>query len=226
MFLIQLGNIEHGGKTCPSQGVPALFRAHSDAALGGEADETGVRHPERLGHLAREGKVTGVIQNVQLALIIFYRQHSGGDGVSALDFFRVEVTGGVSVRALAQTVNGLGQKQHALGQGGLSVATVAQQANITNVLSSVHKKITPFMGPSPIHFARSGSAPQRYHYTRKKIRFQCLFLQFCQTQQKTKQGFPLFPHPNGWTSRADMEKPGNGSVSRPKPSVVHPLDSP
>ena len=187
MILIQLGDIEHGGKTGVCQSVPALFRTHGDAALGGEADEACVYHPEGLRHFAGEGKVTGVIQNVQLAFIIFHRQHGGRDGVAALDFFRVEIAGGISVRALAQAVDGLGQKQHALGQCRLSVATVAQQADITNVLSSVHKKITRFHGASPIHFCAQWMAPQRYHYTRKKIRFQCLFLQFCPIRQKRPQ---------------------------------------
>ena len=88
------------------------------------------------------------------------------------------------------------------------------------------RKLLLSWGPPPFTLR----AVDRHHngiiIHERKFDFNAFFVQFCQTQQKTKQGFPLFPHPNGWTSRADMEKPGNGSVSRPKPSVVHPLDSP
>ena len=52
----------------------------------------------------------------------------------------VQVGGdGGSVGASAQTGDHLGGKEHALTQGGLAVAAVAQQGDVADILRSVHK---------------------------------------------------------------------------------------
>ena len=64
------------------------------------------------------------------------------DAVSAklflpLDLLRIIVTDGVPLRGPAHAVAAAGQGEKALDEGGLSVTTVAQQADISDVLRRI-----------------------------------------------------------------------------------------
>ena len=70
----------------------------------------GIGNAERLHNLTGKVKEAGVIQHVDLGLVILHGNHGGGDGILSLGFFGVEVGDGVAGGDLAHTVNSLGQK--------------------------------------------------------------------------------------------------------------------
>ena len=158
VVLVQLGDIEHGRQLGVIQIVPGLFGAHGDAALGGQADETGVHNPQRLGNFTGEGEVAGVVQNIDLAFIVLHRQNGGGDGIAALDLLGVEVADSIAVGTLAQTRDRLGREQHALAECGFAIAAVAKQADVADVIGSIAHS-------QKISFLQTGSGPASRQYT-------------------------------------------------------------
>ena len=124
--------------------------------------------------------------------MILHRKNRGGDGVAAPDFLRIKVAGGISVRALAQAVDALGQKQHALGQGGLSVAAVTQQADITNILSSVHRKLLLSWGRPPFTIRAVGKHHNGIIIHEEKFDFNAFFCNFAQPRKKGAKSSPGF----------------------------------
>ena len=160
MLLVQLGDVEHGGKICVSQGFPALFGADGDTGLGGQADDAGIGNTERLHDLGGKVKVAGVVQNVELAAGVFHGDDGGFDGILTLLFFFIEVGNGGAVGALAETGDGLGQEEHAFTQGGLAVAAVTQKSNIADVLRSVHSFENLLSEQSERDCAANRSLPQ------------------------------------------------------------------
>ena len=151
MLLVELGDIEHCGKTGFCEVLPALFGADADAALRGQADQTRVGNAQGLHDLTGKVEVAGVIENVDLALVIFHRNDRRRDGILALLLFVVEVGNGRAVRALAQTGDRFGRKEHALAQRGLAVAAVTQQADVANVIGSIaHSQIFSFLQPDRV----------------------------------------------------------------------------
>ena len=137
MLFVELGDVEHRGQAGLGEALPALFGADGDAALGGEADESCVRHAQRLRDLTGEVEIAGVVDKVQLALVIFHRNDGRGDGILSLLLFVVKVGNGRAVGAFAETGDRLGGEQHALAQGGLAVAAVSQQADVADVVGSI-----------------------------------------------------------------------------------------
>ena len=159
MLLVELGDIEHCGKTGFCEVLPALFGADADAALRGQADQTRVGNAQGLHDLTGKVEVAGVIENVDLALVIFHRNDRRRDGILALLLFVVEVGNGRAVRALAQTGDRLGRKEHALAQRGLAVAAVTQQADVANVIGSIaHSQIFSFLQPGTCAHQALGSS--------------------------------------------------------------------
>ena len=145
VFFIQLGDVEHRGQVGLGKVLPALFGADTDAALGGDADHAGVCNAQALHDLAGKVEVTGVIQHIDLALVIFDGNDGGRDRILSLLLFVVEVRNGRTVGALAQTGDRLGREQHAFAQRGFTIATMAQQADVANVIGSIaHSLRSPF----------------------------------------------------------------------------------
>ena len=70
--------------------------------------------------------------------MILYGDDGGGNGNITADLLGVVVTDGVAVGVLAHPVDGTGHIQQALCQGGLTASAVAQQADITNGVNSIH----------------------------------------------------------------------------------------
>ena len=137
MLFVELGDVEHRGQAGLGEALPALFGADGDTALGGEADESCVRHAQRLRDLTGKVEIAGVVDKVQLALVIFHRNDGRGDGILSLLLFVVKVGNGRAVGAFAETGDRLGGEQHALAQGGLAVAAVSQQADVADVVGSI-----------------------------------------------------------------------------------------
>ena len=100
-------------------------------------DRAGVRHAQRLRDLTGKVEIAGVVDKVQLALVIFHRNDGRGDGILSLLLFVVKVGNGRAVGAFAETGDRLGGEQHALAQGGLAVAAVSQQADVADVVGSI-----------------------------------------------------------------------------------------
>ena len=147
MVLVHLGNVEHGGLAGVLHGLPGLLGAHGDAALGGQNDQAGVGHPQRLHNLTGKVKEAGVIQQVDLAALEFHGNQRRGNGILALDLFRIKVRNGIAVGDTAETVGTVGHKQHILCQHGLAVAAMSQQCNVADILRSVaHNVMFSFPG--------------------------------------------------------------------------------
>ena len=138
VLFVQLGNVEHGGELSVSQSLPALFGTDNDAGLCGEADDAGVGNAEGLSDLSGEVEVAGVIQNVQLSAGVFYGNNRGLNGILSLLFFFVEVGNSGAVGTLAETGDCLGEEEHAFAQSGLTVATMAEQGDVADIIRSIH----------------------------------------------------------------------------------------
>ena len=138
MLLVELRNIEHCGQTGVGQGFPALLGADGDAGLRGQADQAGIRNAQGLYDLRSKVKVAGVVQHVELAAAEFDGDDRRLDGVLSLLLFVIKVRNGRAVGALAETGDRFGHIKHALAQGGLAVAAVAQQSKVADILRSVH----------------------------------------------------------------------------------------
>ena len=146
MLLVELGDVEHGGKTGLGEILPALFGADADAALGGQADEARVSHAQGLHDLAGEVEVAGVVDHVDLALAVFNGNDRGRDGILSLLLFIIKVRNSGAVGTLAKAGDRLGGEQHALAQSGFAVAAVAKQADVANVIGSIaHSKNYSFL---------------------------------------------------------------------------------
>ena len=76
--------------------------------------------------------------------LIVDRRHSGGQRDLTLDLFGIVITNGIAVRDSAHTVDGAGHIQKALCQSGFAAAAMAQQADITNGVYSVHSQKSSF----------------------------------------------------------------------------------
>ena len=138
MLLVELRNIEHCGQTGVGQGFPALLGADGDAGLRGQADQAGIRNAQGLYDLRSKVKVAGVVQHVELAAAEFDGDDRRLDRVLSLLLFVIKVRNGRAVGALAETGDRFGHIKHALAQGGLAVAAVAQQSKVADILRSVH----------------------------------------------------------------------------------------
>ncbi len=133
VLLVLLGYVHDAGLVLALEVLPAPLRAHAEPVLGGAHQHPDFGGPDAGLHLAGEVKVARGIQDVDLHAVIDHRRHGQGDGNLALDLLGVVIANGVAVRRLAQAVGNAGEIQHALHQGGLSAAAVAQQADVANV---------------------------------------------------------------------------------------------
>ena len=146
MLLVELGDVEHGGKTGLGEILPALFGADADAALGGQADETRVNHAQGLHDLTGKVKIARIVDHVELALVIFNGNDGRRNGILSLLLFVVKVRNSGAISTLAQTGDRLGGEQHTLAQSGFAVAAVAKQADVANVIGSIaHSKNYSFL---------------------------------------------------------------------------------
>ncbi len=137
VVLVGLGHVEDPGELALGTVLPGLLGAHAHARLGRADDDSGVGGVEGLHDLAGEVKGAGGVQDVDLTAVVLHGDDRGGDGDLALGLLGVVVADGVAVHHRAQTQGAAGLKEHALGQSGLSIATVAQQGDVTDVLRRI-----------------------------------------------------------------------------------------
>ena len=136
-LLVGLGDIEQPGQLALLAQLPRLLGAHAHARLGGADDDGRVGHLEGLDHLAHEVEVARGVQHVDLTAVILNGGHRGGDGNLTAGLLGIVITNGVAVHGVAQPDGATGQIQHALGQGGLAVPAVAQQADVADILYGI-----------------------------------------------------------------------------------------
>ena len=137
VVLVGLGDIEHPGHGPVLTVLPGLLGAHAHAALG-RADNNGrAGDLQALKDLAHKVEVARSVNDIDFAALILHRGHGEGDGNLALNLLGVIITNGVAVSGTSQPIGSAGQIQHTLCQGGLSVSTVAQQADIADVLCGI-----------------------------------------------------------------------------------------
>ena len=124
-------------QTLLAQTLPGLFGTDRGAVLGRDDDNAAVSHTQSLGNFALEVKVTGSVDEVQNIIFIFHGSQAGLDRDLTLDLLGIVVTDGVALSNLAQAVDTAGTIQQALDQRSLTLATVTQQANVTNFLHGI-----------------------------------------------------------------------------------------
>ena len=137
VLLVGLGDVEQPGQPALLAQLPRLLRAHAHARLGGADDDGRVGHLEGLDHLAGKVKVARRVQHVDLTAVVLHGSHRGGDGNLTAGFLGVVIANGIPVGGIAQPHGATGQIQHALGQGGLTISTVAQQTDVADVLYGI-----------------------------------------------------------------------------------------
>ena len=138
MVLVYLGDVDEPGHIPLLAVGPGLLKAHGDAVLGGQHQNGRVRGPERLHNGTGEIEAARGIQNVDLGVVVLDGDDGGRNRNITADLLGVIVADGISVGVLAHPVDGTGHIQQALCQGGLSASAVAQQADITNGVNSIH----------------------------------------------------------------------------------------
>ena len=134
VLFVSLGDIDKTGHIPLFTVLPGLLQAHADPVLGGADDDGRISHGQSLHHLAGEVKAARGVQHVDLTALVLQRGHCGGDGNLALDLLRVIVADGVPVRSLPHPVDGAGHIEQALCQRGLAASSVAQQADVADIL--------------------------------------------------------------------------------------------
>ena len=146
VLFLALGDAEHDRQTCVFQVLPGALCAHGHAlasVLGGAENDARFHCAQGAENVACKVKEAGAVQNVDLAAGKVYRGQRSGDGNLAGDLFGIAVADGVAVADLAQTVDGAGDVQHALGKAGFAGVAVAQQGNVTDVFGFVAHVLLP-----------------------------------------------------------------------------------
>ena len=143
VLLVELGDIEHTGELAVDAVLPALFGADGDAGLRGGEDQTGFAHAERLHDFAGEIEEAGGVDEVDLVTLVFYGRERRADRELTADFLGIVVADGVAVGDLAQAVGALRQIEEAFGKGGLAVAAVTEQCDVSDLIRCVPHVHTP-----------------------------------------------------------------------------------
>ena len=144
MVLVYLGDVDKPGHIPLLAVVPGLFKADGNAVLGGKHQDGGISCPEGFHDCTGEVKAAWGIQNVDFGIVVLYGNDRSGNGNITADLLGVVVTDGVSVGVLAHPVDGTGHIQKAFCQSGLAAAAVAQKADITNGVYSIHSQCYSF----------------------------------------------------------------------------------
>ena len=139
--LLHAVNEHHAGLL--AQHLPCTLHAHGQTVLGVAHDNGALGGADGADSLAGEIKVTGGVHDIDLLALVHHGRERQGDGDLTLDLLGIVVTGGVAVGGLAQTVRPLGHKQHLLSQRGFTGASVTQQGDIANVVSSHSDDVLP-----------------------------------------------------------------------------------
>mgnify|MGYP005863123111 CR=1 FL=1 len=117
---------------------------NNNAATSYTIGDGGIGGTEGLHDLAGKVERTRGIQHIDAAALIIDGGHSHGQRNLTLDLFGIIITNGIAVRDSAHTVDGAGHIQKALCQSGFAAAAMAQQADITNGVYSVHSQKSSF----------------------------------------------------------------------------------
>ena len=144
MILVYLGDVDEPGHIPLLAVGPGLLEAHSNAVLGGEHQDGRVRGPQRLHNGAGEVEAARSIQNVDLGVVVLHGDDGSGNRNITADLLGIVVTDGIAVGVLAHAVDGAGHIQKAFCQSGFAAAAMAQQADITNGVYSVHSQKSSF----------------------------------------------------------------------------------
>ena len=137
VVLVHLGDVDKAGHIPLLAVLPRLLQANGQAVLGGADDDGGIGGPQGGHSLAGEVEAARSVQDIDLAALIFHGSHRGGDGDLTLGLLGVVVADSVAVYGAAHTVDGAGEEQHALCQGGLAVSAVTQQTDVADVLYGI-----------------------------------------------------------------------------------------
>ena len=108
IILVYLGDVDKAGHIALLAVFPCLFKANGDAVFGGQNQNGCIGSAEGFHNGTGEVETTGGIQQVNLGVVIFQRNHRGGNGNMTANFFGVVIANGVAVGVLADPVNDTG----------------------------------------------------------------------------------------------------------------------
>ncbi|MPM79173.1 hypothetical protein SDC9_126206 [bioreactor metagenome] len=114
-----------------------LFRSDHRAGDSADNDHRAVGKRHRSGYFAVKVEKSRCVDDVDLRVLPLQRRKSDVDGNAAGNLLGIKVGGRCAVFHFAEAVDQTGIKQHSLGQRGLTLAAMPENANITNVFRGV-----------------------------------------------------------------------------------------
>ena len=114
-----------------------LFSADNGAGDCADDDQRAVRKCHSGGHFAIEVEETGRVNHIDLRVFPLERRKRHVDRNGPLDLFGIKIRRGGAVFNLAHAVNKTRIEQHGLGQRGLALAAMTENANVANVFRGV-----------------------------------------------------------------------------------------
>ena len=135
---IHIRDIDHSGQIVFFTEIPCALSTDFHAGLAGDNDDCSIRYADRLFHFTDKIEISGCVQNVDLAVLPFYRNQRCLDGETSLLLFLCEIGDGVSVFDLAHSVCNTCQMAHGLCQSCLTCSTVSEQNDISDFISCVN----------------------------------------------------------------------------------------
>ena len=134
---IHVSDEEHSGDIVLLAQFPCSLCSDFNACLAGDHDDRGIGYSDRLFHFAHEVKVSGGIQNIDLAVLPLDRQHGRADGKAPLLLFFGKITDRIAILDLAHSGRHSCQIAHCFCKSRLAGAAVAEKYDISDFVSSV-----------------------------------------------------------------------------------------
>ena len=143
MFTIDLGDGDKAREAMLPRLVPCFFKAGGNARHGADDDHSALHRVQRAGHFAREVKVAGHIDDIELLAVDFNRRDGRADRDVALDLLGIIIADRVAVLDTTLPVSHARRVEHGLHQRGLAFRAVSQYSDIAYVLHHVvlHKSL-------------------------------------------------------------------------------------
>ena len=114
-----------------------LFSADNGAGDCADDDQRAVRKCHSGGYFAIEVEETGRVNHIDLRVFPLERRKRHVDRNGPLDLFGIKIRRGGAVFNLTHAVNKTRIEQHGLGQRGLALAAMTENANVANVFRGV-----------------------------------------------------------------------------------------
>ena len=135
---VHVGDIDHSGQIIFVAEIPCALGTYFDAGLAGNNDDGCIRNADSLFHFADKIEISGCVQNVDLAVLPFYRDQGSLDRETSLLLLLRVIGDGVSILDLTHSGCYACQMAHSLCQSCLTCSAVTEQNDISDFISCVN----------------------------------------------------------------------------------------